>query len=96
MPTYTEHRCPYIGKTGFLCDKPCARAAGCAHHWKRESYKPCLGCDEGWTKSISGYCHSGSCAARQQAACCKRYYRKNTMNDFIDQLLAELSALEGN
>jgi len=65
------YRCPYILRTGEVCDRGCYRPEGCKVHWKSPLRLPCIECGK-LTSSSFGACrnHAGKYRFRDH------YYRK--------------------
>ncbi|CAH1766258.1 12715_t:CDS:1, partial [Entrophospora sp. SA101] len=51
------YRCPYILRTGKICNKGCYRPEGCTVHWDSPTRIPCKECGK-LTSSKFGACRT--------------------------------------
>ena len=51
------YRCPYILRTGKVCDRGCYRPEGCKLHWNSPTWIPCKECGK-LTYSTYGICNN--------------------------------------
>jgi hypothetical protein len=93
------YNCPYILRTGKVCNEGCYRLEGCKIHWKSPNQVPCIhpGCKK-FTSSVYNACkkHSGKYRSRefywQHKLAENREICDPSVGLKIDELLLELSA----
>src|SRR5688572_26663928 len=70
--------CPYILRTGEVCNRPCYRPEGCKVHWNSPEQFPCK--EKGCNKSTnSGYEYCDPHAKKHRAK--EQYRRKKASQD---------------
>ena len=60
------YNCPYILRTGEVCNEGCYRPEGCKVHWKSPRRVPCIECGK-LTSSVYSACrkHAGKYRIRE-------------------------------
>ncbi len=60
------YNCPYILRTGEVCNEGCYRSEGCKVHWKSPRQIPCIECRK-LTSSVYSACrkHAGKYHIRE-------------------------------
>ena len=95
--------CPYILRSGAVCDKGCYRPEGCKVHWNSPKRVPCIDCGK-LTSSKYGACkkHAGKYRFREfyyqqkLAKACKKRAGKYRFREFYyQQKLAKIRASDG-
>ena len=78
------YNCPYILRSGEVCNEGCYRVEGCRIHWKSPKKNPCIDCGK-MTRSEYKACreHAGKYRIKEF------YHRKKIAK--IDQLYSKLT-----
>src|SRR6266542_4353863 len=67
------YQCPYILRSGAVCNEGCYRPEGCKLHWKAPPRKPCIECGK-LTLSVYGACKKHSSKYRNM-----EYYNRKKL-----------------
>src|SRR5690348_15872717 len=70
-----RYHCPYILRTGKVCNRGCYRPGGCKLHWNSPTWIPCKECGK-LTYSTYGICSNHVSKSRK-----KVYYHQNKQTE---------------
>lgn len=73
------YKCPYILRSGTICNEGCYRPEGCKMHWKSPERKPCIEC--------------GKMTASKYSACKKHVGKYQLRNFYHRKKLANLASI---